>query len=111
MPIMSLNENTYHKLEEYVSMLRKHSPDSALDPDAVSSFLRLNKADVLSLLFVGVARNLLYPTYKAYTYNGHHHLKDFRSLELVPDVIEDPASGNEIDRDEFYVNLVFEIGR
>ena len=78
-------------------------------PDVVSQALHISEFDAIFLLSLAEQENLLHRKFLVYTKTEHVQLGEFDDSAAIPSNIYDDYSGKEIYKDNFYVDIVFEV--
>lgn len=81
--------------------------NSIIAPYDVSSTLHIPETDAIFLLILAEREHIVKRSYKVFS-NDNTFLEEFDSPKAIPEKIENPETGEMIDRKNFYVDLVFE---
>lgn len=95
--------------ETYLSQLIQGTfgYNSVIVPYDVSTTLHIPELDAIFLLSLAEKEHLVKRSYKVFT-NDNTFLEEYDNPKAIPENIENPETGRMIDRDNFYIDLVFE---
>lgn len=95
--------------ESYLSRLIQGTfgLNSIIAPYEVSTNLHIPELDAFFLLSLAEKEHIVKKSYKVFT-NDNTFLEEYDNPKAIPDKIENPETGNMVDRDNFYVDLVYE---
>jgi hypothetical protein len=97
-------------LQNYLLELNKQSKDPPIiTPYVLSQQLHVPEGDALFLLSLAAKENILQRKFYVFS-NEDNQLGEYPDAESIPDVITD-YSGDNFDRDHYYVDLGFELDK
>ncbi len=98
-------------LQSYLSKVARERHDVAvITPYAISSQLHIPEADAIFLLSLAAHENLLHKKFQVWA-DEDNLLGDYEDPSQIPAIIRNNASGKDIDRDHYYVDIVFELDK
>lgn len=103
-------KNEINSLQTYLSDISKSHAISILTPYVISKKLDIPEMDAFFLLSLAEQEHILHKKFKVWS-EDHYLLGDFDSNISIPDRITNSATGMEVDRSQFHVDIVFEIDR
>jgi len=96
-------------LQSYLGNLNKDAKDAhIITPYVLSQNLRIPETDAFFLLSLAEKESLLNKKYQVFTVNNKDFLGDFDDTQSIPTEITD-SEGKTIDRDHYYVDVVFQV--
>ncbi|QHS60846.1 hypothetical protein [Chitinophaga agri] len=96
-------------LQTYFNDLSKSENDlPSTSADKVARKLRIPEFDALFLLSLAEREHIVQKRYKVWT-NDNVFLGDYDNPSNIPDKIINDETGRLVDRDHFYVDIVFEL--
>lgn len=118
MDLMKLNQFKEHykdlsseieSLNKLLVSLDSRSTEKLLTvtPFVVADKLRISEMDAMLLLTLAANEKILQTKFKVWS-NENTLLGDYNSSAEIPEQIEDPNTGEMIDRDHFYIEIAFE---
>jgi len=97
-------------LQSYLSEVdRSRKGVSIISPYVISKQLAIPELDAFFLLSLAENENLLHKVYKVWTNDDEYLLGEYEIKELIPETITNDATGKEVDKDHFYIDIVFEL--
>jgi len=97
----------FESLSSYIQHLYSNHIN-IIDPNILAKKFDITFWETIYILSLVEKQNILKRKYEVWTEDAFH-LKDFEDQENIPDKIYNLATNKEIYRDEFYVDLKFEI--
>jgi hypothetical protein len=82
---------------------------SIISPYYVSTKLSIPEIDVFFLLSLAEKEQLVHKKYKAFTIDGDTLLDDYENKNLIPNEIYNNATGDTVNKENFYIDIVYEI--
>lgn len=82
---------------------------SIISPYDLSSRLSIPEIDIFFLLSLAEREQLVHKKYKAFTIDGDTLLDDYDNKNLIPNEIYNQATGDTVDKENFYIDIVYEI--
>lgn len=81
-----------------------------LTPYVVSQKIHVPETDAIFLLSLAERENILRRSYQVFS-DDNTFLEDFSDDNDIPDSIHNPETGEDVNKDHFYVDLVFEFAK
>lgn len=96
-------------LISFLTELKKAGKEaSIITPYVISKKLQIDETDAFFLLSIAEKESILHKKYQVWT-NDQSFLGDYENTQNIPETITDLETGKEVDRDHFYVDIVFEL--
>src|SRR5262245_15089284 len=98
-------------VDAFISYLSEveHSRTRTVVPEILAKRLNVSQADALFLLGVAEQRHVLKRGYQVFTVDDVSPLGEFPSKSQIPDKIYKPGTNEIVDRDHYFVDLVFHL--
>lgn len=97
-----------NSLQSFLNSFSGSKGVTILTPYVVSAKLRIPETDAFFLLSLAEREDIVRKKYQVWT-EDHNLLGDFDDTGSIPETLIDLESGKPVDRDHFYVDLVFEL--
>jgi len=95
-------------LQSFLGTLGVGRSNAILTPYVVSVKLHIPETDAFFLLSLAAREDIVHKKFQVWT-EDHNLLGDFESTNSIPETLTDMQSGKEVDRDHFFVDVVFEL--
>lgn len=95
-------------LETYLRDLEKKKIYT-IEPTILSKQLRIPYSVAIYLLGLAEKTSLLKRTYQVFTISDNFPLGEFNKTEDIPDSIYNPATDEIVDKDGFFIDLIYHI--
>ncbi|MEB0301562.1 hypothetical protein [Mucilaginibacter sp. 5C4] len=100
---------TIESLQSYLSSLNTGSIDAPIiTPYVVSKKLNIPETDAFFILSLAEKESILHKKFQVWTEN-ESFLGDYENTQSIPNEIFNQATGKKVDRDHFFVDVVFEL--
>ena len=97
-------------LQSYLSKIDEmRTGVSIISPYAISKVLSIPEIDAYFLLSLAEDEKLVHKVYKVWTNDDEYLLGEYDVKEQIPQKITNNATGKEVDKDHFYIDVVFEV--
>ncbi len=95
-------------LLSYIEELQSKKVD-VIVPEIAARKLRLPFSDTIFLLGLMEKNKKVSRAYQLFTFNELFPLGEYKSTAAIPDKVQHPDTGDFLDGDEFFIDLVFHI--
>jgi hypothetical protein len=93
---------------EYFRELQKKNVDVVV-PEILAKRLKLPFGDVIVLLGLMEKDKIVKRAYQLFTYGELYPLGEYKSTRSIPNPVTHPDTGDCLDADEYFIDLVFHI--
>jgi len=100
---------TIESLQSYLNGLDSEGKDAPIiTPYVVSKKLHIPETDAFFILSLAEKESILHKKYQVWT-NEQSFLGNYDNTQSIPPEITDNETGRMVDRDHYYVDIVFEL--
>jgi len=100
---------TIDSLQSYLNNLDQDGKEvPIITPYIISKKLKIPETDAFFILSLAEKEHILHKKYQVWT-NDQNFLGDFEDTQSIPSVITDNETGRQVDRDHYYVDIVFQL--
>lgn len=104
----SFFNNQIESLKTYLARIDS-SKVSSISTEAASSFLKIPEIDVIFLLSLAEKEHLVHKKFLVFTKSDHSLIGEFDDNQKIPKLIRNDNTGKDVDQENFYIDIVFEV--